>query len=638
MCRITTTISDAKLIILITIFMTAEVTPNNALLSSSVVEAFSSQFTTRIRGGKNNNNRNSKLLFIIDDDRTITDEDSTVSSSSSSSSFTSRTTTTTRMTSTTSLNLSIQNSNNKNKTDNDNTDNEDNNLINSIIGALFSFSSLMAIWLPTFAIWGIPVLVNYARSFPPNSSEQFTAVTLLIVSNRIYLYTLAVTIVGLAATRGSQYDPSSLGRRLTLLTEELLIFDRPLALDNKIIEEEVIESESVIRISDDDKKEVLKTPTPSFIQKMFNDSGLEENLDNVNTETQALVLPVLVSGLLAVSVLSLPFLESDGLFGTPILGVSTIDNELFLQLKKSIADVLPVVSQGWNALILALFTRAEIRRLSYELFGLEVKNVEGEVEVENDLERSSRNNDIQIILEIVVAITITGYGAYYLQYWPACNFVNMSIAILVARAIQLDTFQSIVGTLALFAIYDGVSVLLIPAAANALTMADTSTASTSAMGSVAIQKLTSTTFQPGLLVTKLDGALTGALGLGDQVFPSILATFLKRFDDDMNNDIVVNKNGKTTTTTTKRHPTKSTSSISLFVLSLVGYIFGCILCEFAPTISSGIPALVFILPSMLTFTLCGAVISNQFDDLWNYNSSEHAGNNSKKENNNNNGR
>jgi len=622
--------------------MIAAVTTSNALCSSIVVEAFSSQFTTSILGCKNNSNRNNKLLFIIGDGGTFTDEGSTVSSSSS---FTSRTTI--RMTSTTSLNLSIQNSNNNNNNNNGDTDNEDNNLINSIFGALFSFSSLMALWLPSFAIWGIPVLVNYARSFPPNSSEQFTAVTLLIVSNRIYLYALALTIVGLAATRGSQYDPSSLGRRLTLLTEELLIFDRPLVLDNKIMdeEEEVIESESVIRISDDDKKEVSKTTTPSFIQKMFNDSGLEENLDNVNTETQALVLPVLVSALLAVSVLSLPFLEGDGLFGTPILDASTIDNELFLQLKKSIADVIPFFSQGWNALILALFTRAEIRRLSYELFGLEVESVEGEVEieVENDLGRSSRYNNIQIIFEIVVAIAITGYGAYYLQYWPACNFVNMSIAILVARAIQLDTFQSIVGTLALFAIYDGVSVFLIPAAANAafvdstntLTMADTSTASASAMGSVAIQKLTSTTFQPGLLVTKLDGALTGALGLGDQVFPSILATFLKRFDDDMNNDIVVNKNGKTTT---KRQPTKSTSSISLFVLSLVGYIFGCILCEFAPTISSGIPALVFILPSMLTFTLCGAVISNQFDDLWNYNSSEHAGNNNKKENNNNNGR
>jgi len=104
----------------------------------------------------------------------------------------------------------------------------------------------------------------------------------------------------------------------------------------------------------------------------------------------------------------------------------------------------------------------------------------------------------------------------------------------------------------------------------------------------------------------------------------------------MNNDIFVNKNGKTTIT--KRQPTKTTSSISLFVLSLVGYIFGCILCEFVPTISTGVPALIFILPSMLTFTLCGAIISNQFDDLWNYNSSVHAGNNNKKENNNDNGR
>ena len=626
---------------------TATVTAIAILLVSSsirgsivVVDAFSSQqiiitptkTTTRsiLAGRRNNNGNRSKLPVIFDDDGRTTTHGCTASSSSP---FSSTSTIRTRMMTTTSLNLS---------TDDDDDEIENNNLIsgiNTIFSKFFSFSSLMALWLPLFAIWGIPALVDNARSFPPNSPQQFQAVTILIVSNRIYLYSLAVTIVGLAAIRGSKFDPPSLGQRLTSVTEELLVFDRPLqvVLDNNNKEGEE-EEEEVIE-GDESVQEASKTPpssspqspqSPSYIQKMVDDSGLEENLDNVNTETQAILLPVLVSGLLAASVLSLPIWE-DGinLFGSAS-STTTDNNELLLQLKKAIADIIPVVSQGWNALLLALFTRAEIRRIGYELFGLEITNIDEAID--GDLEKS--RNTVQIILEIVIAISITGYGAYYLQYWPACNFVNMSIAILVARAIQLNTFQSIVGALTLLTIYDGASVFLIPAAnafvdssssSSSLVGVDSSlllslsssssntliadaSASASAMGSVAIQKLTSTSFQPGLLVAKLDGdKITGALGLGDAVFPSILATFLKRFDNEQQ-----------TLSTSK----STSTSLSLFVVSLVGYIIGCILCELAPTISTGgLPALVFILPSMLISVTGGAIVSNQFDNLWNYNSS-----------------
>ncbi|OEU07563.1 hypothetical protein FRACYDRAFT_250986 [Fragilariopsis cylindrus CCMP1102] len=603
-----------------------------------VVDAFSSQQiiitptkpTTRsiLAGRRNTNGNRSMLPLIFDDDWRTTTHGCTASSSSP---FSSTSTIRTRMMTTTSLNLS---------TDDDDDEIENSNLIssiNTIFGKFFSFSSLMALWLPLFAIWGIPALVDHARSFPPNSPQQFQAVTILIVSNRIYLYSLAVTIVGLAAIRGSKFDPPSLGQRLTSVTEELLVFDRPLqvVLDNNNKEGE--EEEEVVIEGDESVQEASKTllsppslPSPSYIQKMVDDSGLEENLDNVNTETQAILLPVLVSGLLAASVLSLPIWE-DGinLFGSAS-STTTDNNELFLQLKKAIADIIPVVSQGWNALLLALFTRAEIRRIGYELFGLEITNIDEAID--GDLEKS--RNTVQIILEIVIAISITGYGAYYLQYWPACNFVNMSIAILVARAIQLNTFQSIVGALTLLTIYDGASVFLIPAANafvdsssssssivgvdSSLLLSSTSSssntliadasASASAMGSVAIQKLTSTSFQPGLLVAKLDGdKITGALGLGDAVFPSILATFLKRFDNEQQ-----------TLSTSK----STSTSLSLFVVSLVGYIIGCMLCEFAPTISTGgLPALVFILPSMLISVTGGAIVSNQFDNLWNYNSS-----------------
>ena len=61
-------------------------------------------------------------------------------------------------------------------------------------------------------------------------------------------------------------------------------------------------------------------------------------------------------------------------------------------------------------------------------------------------------------------------------------------------------------------------------------------AQSSAMGVVAINKLTSSNFQPGLLVTKVESRIGGALGLGDAVFPSLLATMARRFDVNQNNN------------------------------------------------------------------------------------------------------
>ena len=188
----------------------------------------------------------------------------------------------------------------------------------------------------------------------------------------------------------------------------------------------------------------------------------------------------------------------------------------------------------------------------------------------------------------------------------------MALAILVARAIQLDRLTVVLGALSLLTIYDATSVFLVPAATaidtltnqdpiatldSASTLASTlttnlasssnlmasSNAAGSAMGSVAIQKLTSASFQPGLLVTRIgnDNRLGGTLGLGDAVFPSLLAILTRRFDMNQIEE------------GTEKGP-------SLFGAALGGYFLGCFACEFAPLIStSGIPALVFIVPSMV---------------------------------------
>ena len=418
-----------------------------------------------------------------------------------------------------------------------------------------TYFSWLMLGLP-FASVIFPQILEIARSFTPNSPEQFAVVTALFVGNRAYLYALSATILGLAALRGATDSPR-LGQRITDLTEELL-YRPPLSQEKPRLENE---------------------EKPIIIQNLAN-SGIGESLDQVSTESQALILPVLVSALLAISVFLLPIWN----------GASNInvDNTAFLSNAQDfISQWLPKISQAWNVGLLALFTRSEVRRLGFEL---EVAAVDS------------------TLVEWIFAIGITSL-AFFSQIWPAQNFVNMSLAILVARAIQLDKFPAVIAALSLLTIYDATSVFLIPAAnavmddmassQNPFIIADASPA-TSAMGSVAVQKLTSGSFQPGLLVTKIGDRLGGGLGLGDAVFPSLLVNFVRRFDLD-----------KSSQSGEERLP--------LFAVSMGGYLFGCFACELVPMIStSGLPALVFIIPSMVGSVLLASSVSGELADLWSF--------------------
>jgi Signal peptide peptidase len=419
-----------------------------------------------------------------------------------------------------------------------------------------------------------PNLLQLVRSLPPNSTEQFAAVTVLFVYNRVYLYVMAATIVGLAASRGSN-DAPQLGRRITDLTEELLYRPTlPTNLDNP--------SPTLGAAAEPSNEK------PLLIRSLA-DSGIEKSLDQVSTETQALLLPLLVSFFLALSIFLLPFWS-----GAPTVVTDT--GEVGSTVRELLTKLFPAISQGWNVGLLALFTRAEVRRLGFELKWIPESAV----------------------FEWVAAVTITGL-ACLTQVWQAQNFVNMALAILVARAIQLDSFVAVVAALTLLTVYDATSVFLIPAAgaseilvrssgglaSSTMDLAAESTAAGSAMGSIAIQKLTSGTFAPGLLTTKIGNGLGGALGLGDAVFPSMMATFAKRFDDaqDTSND--------------KR--------VSLFPVTMAGYLLGCLACEFTPLIStSGLPALLFIIPLMLGSLILASAISGQLKELVSYDPKNHS--------------
>ena len=108
-------------------------------------------------------------------------------------------------------------------------------------------------------------------------------------------------------------------------------------------------------------------------------------------------------------------------------------------------------------------------------------------------------------------------------------------------------------------------------------------------------------WQPGLLEVELRGRVTDLLGLGDAVFPSLLSTFCLRFDQRS----ISNSNSNSNINSSRSPSSDFSSSFPLyFAASLLGFIAGCVACDLAPGIdSSGLPALLFIVPAMATTTL-----------------------------------
>ena len=108
------------------------------------------------------------------------------------------------------------------------------------------------------------------------------------------------------------------------------------------------------------------------------------------------------------------------------------------------------------------------------------------------------------------------------------------------------------------------------------------------MGAVAVSRLTEG-FQPGLLQVRLGGRVSDVLGLGDAVFPALVAGFAKRYD--------------------------LARGSRLFPAALAGFGVGCLLCELSPGIDGrGLPALLYILPVMLLAVLATTAVDG--DDVF----------------------
>ena len=191
---------------------------------------------------------------------------------------------------------------------------------------------------------------------------------------------------------------------------------------------------------------------------------------------------------------------------------------------------------------------------------------------------------------VLVALAYLVPAAYA---WPVQNVLCMCLAIATARALQFSNFAALCAAAAALVAYDVVSVAAtLPLATAAVgAKATTSAAAASPMGAVAVSRLTES-FQPGLLQVRLGGRVSDVLGLGDAVFPALVAGFAKRYD-------------------------LAKEESRLFPAALTGFGVGCLLCELSPGIDGrGLPALLYILPVMLLAVLATAAVDG--DDVFEF--------------------
>mmetsp|Transcript_29977 Transcript_29977/g.67239 ORF Transcript_29977/g.67239 Transcript_29977/m.67239 type:complete len:142 (-) Transcript_29977:190-615(-) len=131
------------------------------------------------------------------------------------------------------------------------------------------------------------------------------------------------------------------------------------------------------------------------------------------------------------------------------------------------------------------------------------------------------------------------------------------------------------------------------------------------MGAVAMSRIGGGLgWQPGLFeVRAVSGRVTDILGLGDAVFPALLAALAARFDAREEKGAAAQELGE-----------DGTSPPPYYMgASLAGFAAGCSVCEFAPGIdTSGLPALLFLVPGMLLAVFGLALARGELADLWEF--------------------
>ena len=403
----------------------------------------------------------------------------------------------------------------------------------------------------------IPLLLNDITDFNKSPSERQISILALLLTKRVAIYSFAYSAIKLCAKRSMSLS-ENLGERVLSINNE--IFQAFGANYTTLLEEQT---------------------APTITQ-----------LNDIDGNTQALSLPIIVAGTLISS--AIPIVIGSYLKQQIVLDNNNLQESA--ELIKSIISFLPVLSGIAGAIVCGLFARVEL--LAIPIF--------------KDLDEKDRES-LASILAILLILSCELFPPSI--SWIFQNLANTAVAVSVARLIALPRLTYVAVALIGLACYDliavntqiltdGGSSIMEAVAVAKSGIATTGTAASSTTTAAAVASTTSNIISlpsklwlPGLFQINVGGKPSDLLGVGDVVFPSMLASWAKRYDlsfDSGNED--------------------NDESSGLFGASLIGFVLGCLLCEVLQT-GQGQPALIYLVPSMFfTVTLQGFK-KNIFQDM-----------------------
>ena len=418
-------------------------------------------------------------------------------------------------------------------------------------------------------------------------NESMQRLFVLLLSKRLMLYflaTLATLYAGWRASSGvlaiGDGRFSGPGDHLDKLTEEVLKGKTSFGKNDANVGSE----------EEDEKKSVDDNQLFATL--------VDDDVSNVSTKL-ALVLPLVLGTSLAFTYLLTVITI------TPSVEESA-SNGSFQDLLSSssyLASLLP------SAAICLLFTAAEFR---FILPSSDKQQDSGST--------TSTASLLCVGNVLALGYVLTAYGAtyypfQYLDLWPIQNGVNIALGSTVARALcpflmPTSSGSKSIRTVALaligLTLFDAISTF--GTVANA---AESITTTQSVMETVARDKLSSGGWQPGLLevIVGHNSKVTDALGLGDVVFPSSLVAWGMVVDNDssqpQNND---SEDGKVS------------NDYSYASSAVGGYLIGSFLTEIVGSFNilgtGGLPALIFLVPSMLTTVSLMAWSKGELNEVW----------------------
>ena len=395
---------------------------------------------------------------------------------------------------------------------------------------LGSYGSVL-VGFPVLAL-AFPPLLSHITDFSVAPDERSVYILSLLLLKRIYIYSLAIISVDMIAKRSFAdvfgYDNAAsangFGTRLMKINAELFGNNTNAMSEKAVMEKEV------------------------YNQIDTKISGLSE----------AVFIPLAVASSLLVSYFFLQFTSSSS--SSSAAASVGLWND----------DIIKYLILSSNFFVCLFFSKTELRNYIQNLFNISA--------------------DSKLTEQLAFALGLLGSIAAVTSlptadYWPLFNIINVFIAITVGRAVQIPQLNYIIISLLLLVAYDyvavsgiqqftdnGVSIMESIATAKssivpATTVPDSSIihATSATIGGSTLANA----WKPGLLQVNVNNKVTDVLGLGDIVFPSMLAGYTYR------------NNGGT-----------------MYSATITGYFIGCFMCEVFQT-GQGQPALLYIVPSML---------------------------------------